>query len=70
MSLDMEATLTEFLRDNANVFVWKPSNMPGIPYEIIEHCLYIKVDAMPVQQWLHRFNEEKHKAIGEELARL
>ena len=45
MSPNMEAALTEFLRDNTIVFAWKPSNMLGIPREIIEHCLNIKVDA-------------------------
>ena len=70
MYLDMEAVLTEFLHDNTNVFMWKPSDMPGIPREIAEDRLNIKVNAKPVQQCLHCFDEEKHKAIGEELARL
>jgi hypothetical protein len=70
MSLDMEAALTEFLCDNANVFTWKPSDMPGIPCGIAVHRLNIKADAKPVQQCLRRFDKEKRKAIGEELARL
>lgn len=70
MSLDMEFTLTEFLHNNTDIFTWKPSDMPGIPYEIAEHRLNIKADAKPMQQRLHRFDEEKRKAIGEALARL
>ena len=70
MSPDMEAALMEFLCDNANIFTWKPSNMPSIPHEIAEHRLNIKADAKLVQQHLRRFDEEKHKAIVEELARL
>lgn len=70
MSLDMEATLKKFLCDNTNVFVWKPSNMPDIPHEITKHHLNIKANAKPVQQHLRCFNEEKRKAIGEELIRL
>jgi hypothetical protein len=69
MSLDMELALIEFLRNNTDIFAWKPSNMPGIPQEITEHRLNIKADAKLVQQRLRRFNE-KCKAIGEELARL
>ena len=60
----------EFLRENTNVFTWKPSDMPSIPREIAEHCLNIKADAKLVQQRLRRFDEEKLKAIDEELATL
>jgi hypothetical protein len=66
----MESALIEFLHDNADVFAWKPSNMTGIPCEIVEHCLNIKTDAKLVQWCLRHFNEEKRKAIREELARL
>jgi hypothetical protein len=45
----MEAALTEFLCSNADVFAWKPSDMPGIPREIFEHRLNIKADTKPVQ---------------------
>ena len=45
MSPDIETALMEFLRDNADVFAWKPLDMPGIPDEIAEHCLNIKADA-------------------------
>ena len=49
MSPDMESSLLEFLCDNADVFMWKPSDIPDIPREITEHCLNIKADAKPVQ---------------------
>ena len=70
MSSDIESALTEFLRDNTNVFAWKPLDMPDIPREIAEHCLNIKADGKLVQQRLCPFDEEKRKAIDEELARL
>ena len=70
MSSDKEAALIEFPGDSADVFMWKPFDMTSIPREIVEHCLNIKADAMPVQQRLCRFDKEKCKAIGEELARL
>jgi hypothetical protein len=55
---------------NLDVFVWKPSNMKGIPGEVAEHKLNIKSGSKPVKQHLHRFNDEKWKAIGEEVMKL
>ena len=45
MSSDIESALIEFLRDNTNVFTWKPSDMSVIPCEITDHYLNIKTDA-------------------------
>lgn len=70
MCPDMEMALIEFLCNNANVFMWKPSDILNIPHEITEHCFNIKANAKPVQQRLRRFHKEKRKAIHEELARL
>ena len=39
----------EFLCDKADVFTWKPSDMPGIPREITEHYLNIKANSKLVQ---------------------
>jgi hypothetical protein len=33
--------LVDFLRANADIFAWSPSDMPGIPREVIEHSLDI-----------------------------
>ena len=44
--------------------------MLGIPREVIEHTLKIRLDSKPVKQRLRCFNEEKHRAIGEEIAKL
>ncbi|WVZ84448.1 hypothetical protein U9M48_031478 [Paspalum notatum var. saurae] len=44
--------------------------MPGIPREVIEHSLNIRPSARPVAQRLRRFDEEKRRAIGEEIAKL
>jgi hypothetical protein len=33
--------LIDFLCTNANIFVWGPSDMPGIPREFAEHSLDI-----------------------------
>ena len=48
----------------------EPSDMPGVPREPAEHALNIDPKFKPVKQFLRLFNEERHKAIGEEVARL
>ena len=44
--------------------------MPGVPRELAKHTLNIDPKFKPVKQLLRRFNEERCKAIGEEVARL
>ena len=44
--------------------------MPGIPREVTEHTLKIHPGSKPVKQRLCRFDEEKRRAIGEEIAKL
>ena len=44
--------------------------MPGIPREVAEHTLQILSGSKPVKQRLRRFDEEKRRAIGEEIAKL
>jgi hypothetical protein len=65
-----EAVLVEFLRANVEVFAWSPSDMPGIPRDVAEHSLDIRARARPVKQPLRRFDEEKRRAIGEEIHKL
>jgi hypothetical protein len=62
--------LVDFLRANADVFVWSRSDMPGIPRDVAEHSLDIRAGARPVKQPLRRFDEEKHRAIDEEIHKL
>ena len=62
--------LVDFLHTNQDIFAWKPSDMPGIPREVTEHALKIKPGSRPVKQHLRRFNEEKRRLIGEEIAKL
>ena len=38
--------------------------------EVIEHALKIRPGSKPVKQRLHRFNEEKRRAIDEEITKL
>ena len=62
--------LVEFIHENRDVFAWKPSNMPGVPRELAEHCLHVNPNARPVKQGLRKFHDDRTKAIGEEVARL
>jgi hypothetical protein len=62
--------LVDFLRVNTEVFAWSPLDMPGIPRDVAEHSLDIQAGARPVKQPLHRFDEEKRRAIGEEIHKL
>jgi hypothetical protein len=55
---------------NSDIFTWKPSDMSGIPREVAEHTLRIKPGSKPVHQRLRRFDDEKHRAIGEEIVKL
>jgi hypothetical protein len=69
-SAKYESELTSFLRENQDIFTWSPKDMPGVPSELAEHSLHVQPDAKPVKQPLWCFEEEKRKAIGEEIARL
>jgi len=62
--------LVDFLRANADMFAWSPSDMPGIPREVAKYSLEIRADSKPVKQQLRRFDEEKHKIISEEVHKL
>ena len=44
--------------------------MPGIQREVVEHALKIHLGSKPVKQRLRRFDEGKHRTIGEEIAKL
>ena len=44
--------------------------MPGVPRELAEHTLNIDPKFKLVKQFLRRFNEERRKAIGEEVAQI
>ena len=44
--------------------------MPGIPREVAEHALDIRPGSRPARQRLRRFDEEKRRAIGEEVQKL
>ena len=44
--------------------------MPGILREVAEHTMKIHLGSKPIKQHLRRFDEEKRRDIGEEIAKL
>ena len=44
--------------------------MPSIPWEVTEHALRLILGSKPAKQRLHRFEDERRWAIGEEIAKL
>jgi hypothetical protein len=62
--------LVDFLGANTDIFLWRPSDMPGIPREVAEHSLDILPRSRAVQQWLQRFDEERRCVIEVELQKL
>ena len=44
--------------------------MPGIPREVTEHALCLVPGSKPAKQRLRRFDDERHRAIGKEIAKL
>ncbi|MFE8302365.1 hypothetical protein V5N19_21835, partial [Bacillus subtilis] len=64
LNSDVDAALQEFLWENWDIFAWHPSDMPGIPRRLAEHCLNILKGFKPVKQALRRFSEPKRQAMG------
>ena len=44
--------------------------MPGIPREVTEHALHLVLGSKPAKQRLRCFDDERRRAIGEEVAKL
>jgi hypothetical protein len=51
--------LTNFLRDNKDIFAWKPADMPGVLRELAEHIIDVNEGSKPIKQWLRRFSPKK-----------
>jgi hypothetical protein len=62
--------LITFLRGNVDMFAWQPSQLSGIPMEVIEHNLKIYPDARPVQQRPQKQSVERQNFIREEIKKL
>ena len=52
------------------MFAWKPADMLGVPWELIEHSLNVSPTAKPIKKKLRRFAQDKKEAIRAEITRL
>ena len=67
---DLKSLLTQFLRQNRDVFAWKQVDMGGIDPTVITHRLNTSPSFKPVKQKRRSFAPERQKAINEEVGKL
>ncbi|KAL2246102.1 UNVERIFIED_CONTAM: Retrovirus-related Pol polyprotein from transposon [Sesamum indicum] len=67
---DGEMAMIEFLRKNANMFAWSPSDFTGIILEVIVHRLNVDPMARPAQQRKRSFGSNKNEVIRQEVKKL
>ena len=67
---DLKGLLTQFLRQNKDVFTWKQADMAGIDPSVITHRLNTNPSFKPVKQKRRSFAPERQKAINEEVGKL
>ena len=67
---DLKGLLTQFLRQNKDVFAWKQADMGGIDPAVITHKLNANPSFKPVKQKRRSFAPERQKAINEEVGKL
>ena len=67
---DLKGLLTQFLRQNRDVFAWKQADMGGIDPTIITHRLNTSPSFKPIKQKRRSFALERKKSINEEVGKL
>ena len=67
---DLKGLLTQFLRQNKDVFAWKQADMGGIDPSVITHRLNTNPSFKPVKQKRRSFAPERQKVINEEVSKL
>ena len=67
---DLKSLLTQFLRQNRDVFAWKQADMGGIDPTVITHRMNVSPSFRPVKQKRRSFAPERQKAINEEVGKL
>ena len=67
---DLKSLLTQFLRQNRDLFAWTQADMGGIDPAIITHKLNTNPSFKPVKQKRRSFAPERQKAINEEVGKL
>ena len=67
---DLKSLLTQFLRQNRDVFAWKQADMGGIDPTVITHKLNTSPSFKLVKQKRRSFTPERQKAINKEVGKL
>ena len=67
---DLKGLLTQFLRQNKDVFAWKQADMGGIDLAVITHRLNVSPSFKPIKKKRRSFAPERQKAINEEVGKL
>ena len=67
---DLKSLLTQYLKQNRDVFAWKQADMGGIDPTVITHKLHTNPSSKPVKQKNRSFAPERQKAINEEVGML
>ena len=67
---DLKSLLTQFLRQNRDVFAWKQADLGGIDPTVITHRLNTNPSFKPVKQKRRSFAPERQKSINEEVGKL
>ncbi|GJU32432.1 reverse transcriptase domain-containing protein [Tanacetum coccineum] len=62
--------LCSLLKQNLDIFAWKPADMTGVPRSIAEHRLNIREECSPVRQKKRGQAPIRNKAIQEEVEKL
>ncbi|XP_057418383.1 uncharacterized protein LOC130712571 [Lotus japonicus] len=70
LSEDQEQRLSKLLGDNLDHFAWSHKNMPGIDPNFICHRMALNPGAKPITQTRRRMENEKEKAIQQEVNKL
>ncbi|GJW03808.1 hypothetical protein Tco_1562664 [Tanacetum coccineum] len=77
-TITIGSTLTEkgrkelcaLLKQNMDIFAWKPADMTGVLWHMVEHRLNIREGCPPVRQKKRGQAPERNKAIQEEVENL
>ena len=67
---DPKSLLTQFLRQNRDIFKWKQTDMGGIDPTVITHRLNTSPSFKLVKQKRRSFALERQKSINEEVVKL
>ncbi|GJY10321.1 reverse transcriptase domain-containing protein [Tanacetum coccineum] len=62
--------ICNLLKDNLDIFAWKPTDMTGVPRSIAEHRLNIHEGCQPIRQKRRGHAPDRNNAIQEEVSKL